>query len=100
MHGMGAIRGWLEVNSPHKWLRWHPYQESYGIWGNQEARLELVSFFDRYLKRIENDWESTTHVRMAILKYGATALLENLVYDDFPLPRTVYKKLTSLPTVD
>ncbi|KAK1634223.1 hypothetical protein BDP81DRAFT_396218 [Colletotrichum phormii] len=27
MHGMGAIRGWLEVQSSEKWLRWHPWQE-------------------------------------------------------------------------
>ncbi|OQD89046.1 hypothetical protein PENANT_c003G07138 [Penicillium antarcticum] len=92
MHGMGAIRGWSEVNSPHKWLRWHPYQEWYDIWGNQEARLELVSFFDRYLKGVENGWEPTPRVRMAILKYGEKAPLENLVEDDFPLPRTVYQK--------
>ncbi|KAK7228093.1 hypothetical protein V2G26_000263 [Clonostachys chloroleuca] len=27
MHGMGAIRGWLEIPSQDKWLRWHPWQE-------------------------------------------------------------------------
>ncbi|KAJ5661465.1 uncharacterized protein N7477_009081 [Penicillium maclennaniae] len=33
MHGMGAIRGWLEVDSPHKWLRFHPWQEWFDLWG-------------------------------------------------------------------
>ena len=37
MHGMGAIRGWLEVQSDHKWLRWHPWQEWFDIWGNPQA---------------------------------------------------------------
>ncbi|KAJ5766165.1 uncharacterized protein N7511_003781 [Penicillium nucicola] len=92
MHGMGAIRGWLDVSSSHKWLRWHPYQEWYDIWGNQEAQAELLSFFDKYLKGVENGWESTPRVRMAVLRYGEKAPLKNVVEDDFPLPRTVYKK--------
>ncbi|KAJ5826197.1 hypothetical protein N7474_003335 [Penicillium riverlandense] len=92
MHGMGAIRGWMEVTSPNKWLRWHPYQEWYDIWGNQEARSELVSFFDRYLKGIENGWESTPRVRMAILRYGEKEPLANIVETDFPPSRTQYRK--------
>lgn len=92
MHGMGAIRGWLEVDTPDKWLRWHPYQEWYDIWGNQEGRVELLSFFDRYLKGIENDWESTPRVRMSVLKYGEKEPLANVVEEDFPLPRTNYRK--------
>ncbi|KAL3480543.1 Alpha/Beta hydrolase protein [Aspergillus californicus] len=92
MHGMGAIRGWLEVQSPNKWLRWHPYQEWYDLWGNPEANVELLAFFDRYLKGIENDWESTPRVRMAVLRYGESTPLANIVEADFPLPRTVYRK--------
>ncbi|KAL5002754.1 Alpha/Beta hydrolase protein [Aspergillus recurvatus] len=92
MHGMGAIRGWLEVQSDHKWLRWHPYQEWFDLWGNPEATTELLSFFDRYLKGIENGWEATPRVRMAVLKYGESSPLANIVEPDFPLPRTVYRK--------
>ncbi|KAL5333700.1 Alpha/Beta hydrolase protein [Aspergillus crustosus] len=92
MHGMGAIRGWLEVQSPHKWLRWHPYQEWYDIWGNPQANPDLLSFFDHYLKGVDNDWESTPRVRMAVLRYGETTPLANIVEPDFPLPRTVYRK--------
>lgn len=92
MHGMGAIRGWLEVQSKHKWLRWHPYQEWFDLWGNQEANKELLIFFDRYLKGIENGWEATPHVRMAVLKYGESSPLAGIVEPDFPLPRTVYRK--------
>ncbi|KAL4923719.1 CocE/NonD family hydrolase [Aspergillus undulatus] len=92
MHGMGAIRGWLEVQSEQKWLRWHPYQEWFDMWGNPEATTELLSFFDRYLKGIENGWEATPRVRMAVLKYGESSPLANIVEPDFPLPRTVYRK--------
>lgn len=91
MHGMGAIRGWLDVNSPDKWLRWHPYQEWFDIWGAPE-RHELVAFFDRYLKGLENDWESTPRVRMAVLRYGEKEPLANVIEEDFPLRRTVYRK--------
>ncbi|KAJ6021571.1 hypothetical protein N7540_007075 [Penicillium herquei] len=97
MHGMGAIRGWLEVNSPDKWLRWHPYQEWYDIWGNQAGRDELLKFFDRYLKGIENDWESTPRVRMSILKFGEAAPLDNIIESDFPPPRTEYRKAYLTP---
>lgn len=97
MHGMGAIRGWLEVKSPHKWLRWHPYQEWYDIWGNQEGRDELLSFFDRYLKGISNDWESTTRVRMSLLRFGEKAPIENMVGSEFPPSRTKYLKAYLTP---
>jgi predicted acyl esterase len=97
MHGMGAIRGWLEVDSPHKWLRFHPWQEWYDLWGNPQAKTELFSFFDRYLKGVENDWEDTPRVRMAVLKYGENTPLENVVEEDFPLPRTEYRKAFLTP---
>ncbi|KAL4937437.1 hypothetical protein BDV06DRAFT_215898 [Aspergillus oleicola] len=93
MHGMGSIRGWMEVQSEQKWLRWHPYQEWFDLWGNPEAGKELLAFFDRYLKGINNGWEDTPRVRMAILKYGESAPLNNIVEENFPLPRTIYRKV-------
>ncbi|KAH8900666.1 alpha/beta-hydrolase [Thozetella sp. PMI_491] len=95
MHGMGAIRGWLEVDTPHKWLRWHPWQEWYDLWGNQQAKDELMSFFDHYLKGVNNGWEKTPRVRMAVLRFGnkEPQSYENVVEQDFPLPRTEYRQL-------
>ncbi|KAL4789226.1 Alpha/Beta hydrolase protein [Aspergillus venezuelensis] len=92
MHGMGAIRGWIQVATEEKWLRWHPYQEWFDLWGNPEANVELLAFFDRYLKGVENGWESTPKVRMAVLRYGESQPLDKIVEEDFPLPRTVYRK--------
>ncbi|KAL3449884.1 Alpha/Beta hydrolase protein [Aspergillus insuetus] len=92
MHGMGAIRGWLEVQSEQKWLRWHPYQEWFDLWGNPQANVELLAFFDRYLKGIENDWEQTPRVRMAVLRYGEADPWDGIVEEGFPLARTNYRK--------
>lgn len=92
MHGMGAIRGWLKVNTTEKWLRFHPYQEWYDLWGCPESTQELLQFFDRYLKGIENNWENTPRVRMAMLKFGQTPSVGGIVEKDFPLPNTEYKK--------
>ncbi|KAK3202603.1 hypothetical protein GRF29_154g122401 [Pseudopithomyces chartarum] len=95
MHGMGAIRAWLEVDSKDKWLRWHPWQEWYDLWGNPQAKDELFSFFDHYLLGVQNDWLSTPRVRMAVLRFGnkEPQSYENIVEEDFPLPRTSYRKL-------
>lgn len=94
MHGMGAIRGWLEIPYQDKWLRWHPWQEWYDLWRNQQAKEELQSFFDHFLKGEENDWPKTPRVRMAVLRFGSKEpqSYENIVEDDFPLPRTQYRQ--------
>jgi len=95
MHGMGAIRAWLEVDCEDKWLRWHPWQEWYDIWGNPEANDELVSFFDHFLRGVNNDWMNTPRVRMAVLRFGNKnpQSYSNIVEEDFPLPSTSYRKL-------
>jgi len=99
MHGMGAIRGWLEVDTPDKWLRWHPWQEWFDIWGNQQAKEELFHFFDHFLKGEENDWKSTPHIRMALLRFGnkVPQAVENLVEEEFPPARTEYRKAFLIP---
>lgn len=93
MHGMGAIRGWLEVDTPDKWLRFHPFQEWYDLWGSEQAKEELLAFFDHYLKGAENGWLNTPKVRVAALKFGEEAPVENIVVEDFPVPHTEYRKM-------
>ncbi|KAH6886826.1 Alpha/Beta hydrolase protein [Thelonectria olida] len=95
MHGMGAIRAWLEIDSRHKWLRWHPWQEWYDLWGNAQAKAELFEFFDHFLKGKNNGWDKTPQVRMAILRFGnkEPQSYENVVEEDFPIPRTDYREL-------
>ncbi|OAL55717.1 alpha/beta-hydrolase [Pyrenochaeta sp. DS3sAY3a] len=98
MHGMGAIRGWLQVDSPQKWLRWHPWQEWYDLWGNPQAKEELLQFMDHFLQGKDNGWEKTPRVRMAVLRFGEPQTdkpqsYENIVEDDFPIPRTEYRPM-------
>ncbi|PWY97393.1 alpha/beta-hydrolase [Testicularia cyperi] len=93
VHTVGSVRGWLEIASKDKWLRWDPYQEWYDLWAVQESIDDLAKFFDRYLKGIENDWESTPRVRLSLLKYGENQ--EPIHYidaPDYPLPNTDYKQ--------
>lgn len=93
MHGMGAIRGWLEVDTANKWLRFHPYQEWYDLWGSEQAITELFQFFDHFLKGADNEWEKTPKVRVAALKFGEEKPMENIIIEDFPPPNTEYRKL-------
>lgn len=98
MHGMGAIRGWLQVDSPQKWLRWHPWQEWYDLWGNPQAKEELFQFMDHFLQGKDNGWEKTPRVRMAVLRFGEPQegkpqSYENIVEAGFPIPRTEYKSM-------
>ena len=92
MHGMGAIRGFLEVDCPDKWLRFHGTQEWYDLWGNERSRNELFQFFDHYLKGIDNRWQDVPKVRVAALRFGEEDPIENIVVKDFPIPNTRYEQ--------
>ncbi|KAI5251051.1 alpha/beta-hydrolase [Aureobasidium subglaciale] len=97
MHGMGAIRAWLEVSAEKKWLRWHPYQEWYDLWGCQQAKDELLMFMDHYLKDVDNDWEATPKIRMAVLRFGEKEPIANKIVADFPIPNTKYQNFYLQP---
>jgi uncharacterized protein len=86
LHTAGTFRAWRRIASEQKWLRVHNTQE----WPDyyDETNVEdLRRFFDRYLKEVDNGWESTARVRYSILDFeggdqvGVTA-------DEFP-PREV-----------
>jgi predicted acyl esterase len=93
IHTMGSIRGYLEIDSKDKWLRFDPWQEWYDIWAVKESTDELQAFFDKYLKGMDNGWEKTPKVRMTVLKYGESEPEENIVVKDFPIPETKYTEL-------
>lgn len=93
VHAMGSVRGWLEVNSPNKWLRFSGRQEWNEIWSDQEALDELICFFDHFLKGLDNGWEKTPRVRLAALQFGNVDPITNIVEEDFPVPRTRYREL-------
>ncbi|KAL3455963.1 alpha/beta-hydrolase [Aspergillus heterothallicus] len=91
LHTMGSIRGFLDVNTSAKWIRFSPYQEWHDIWAVPKYTQELLSFFDRYLKGINNDWDSTPHVRMTTLRFGSKDAIVDEVLESYPPPQTVDK---------
>ncbi|OJJ65150.1 hypothetical protein ASPSYDRAFT_39945 [Aspergillus sydowii CBS 593.65] len=93
VHTMGSIRGWLQVDTDHKWLRWDPYQEWYDLWVEQESKDELAQFFGHYLKGEDNGWEKTPKLRMASLNFGDKDPIYPIAASDFPLPETEYRQL-------
>lgn len=93
IHTMGSIRGWLEVDSPYKWLRWDPYQEWFDLWADEHSRDELGLFFDKFLKGKDNGFEKIPRVRMAALRFGDREPIYPIVVDNYPIPRTEYTEL-------
>ncbi|TIA08481.1 alpha/beta-hydrolase [Aureobasidium pullulans] len=93
VHTMGSIRGWMEVNTENKWLRWDPYQEWFDLWSVRESIDELAEFFDHFLKGKDNDWQKTPKVRMSSLPFGDKDAVYPIEVQDFPIPNTDYKKL-------
>ncbi|KAH8679511.1 Alpha/Beta hydrolase protein [Tricladium varicosporioides] len=92
VHTMGSIRGWLQVKTPHKWLRICPWQEWYDIWNCPESSEELANFFDHFLNAVENNFEQSPRVRISRLKFTSDPVYD-IIEDDFPIPRTEYKKM-------
>ena len=92
LHAMGAIRSWLEIDNPNKWLRFTGVQEWHEIWADQPSLDELALFFDRFLKDEPNEWDQVPRVRMTALQFGEQDPIQNIVVDNFPLSRTDYRK--------
>ncbi|KAF7528413.1 hypothetical protein G7054_g10157 [Neopestalotiopsis clavispora] len=94
VHTMGSIRGWLEVQTEDKWLRWDPYQEWYDLWVVKESIDELAQFFDFYLNgKTNNGWDKTPKVRMSSLRFGDQEPIYPIMADNFPLPETEYREM-------
>jgi putative CocE/NonD family hydrolase len=41
IHSMGTVRGWMELNTEKKWLKWSPYQEWFELYAMPESYEEL-----------------------------------------------------------
>ena len=88
-HTPGTFGAYQQIASPDKWLRVHNNHEWPDLYQHNE---ELQRFFDRYLKEIENDWETTTRVRLSILDPGGMDQIDRPEHE-FPLARTHYQPL-------
>lgn len=66
VHSAGTFRAWEYLDKANKWLRIHNSQEWPDFYSDS-VQADLLKFFDRYLKGIENSWEETPKVRYAVL---------------------------------
>ena len=66
IHTPGTFRGWRRIASTDKWLRIHNTMEWPDYYEDRYA-ADLLRFFDRYLKDVDNGWEDTPRVRYSVL---------------------------------
>ncbi|KAK4956523.1 hypothetical protein LTR10_006050 [Elasticomyces elasticus] len=70
------------------------HQEWYELYCDKHADAELHAYFDRFLKGLDNDFESSTpKVRWSALQFGDREAIDNIVYTDFPIPSTEYREM-------
>jgi predicted acyl esterase len=91
IHTPGTFAAFRGIPSQDKWLRVHNTHE-WPDYYRLENVEDLRRFYDRYLKGIDNGWESTPRVRIAVLDPGALDEI-NRPEDDFPLARAEQRKL-------
>ena len=66
IHTQGTFRGWRRMGSSDKWFRIHNTME-WPDYYEEKNVADLLRFFDRYLKGVNNGWESTPKVRYSLL---------------------------------
>ncbi|KAJ5721729.1 uncharacterized protein N7483_009663 [Penicillium malachiteum] len=89
LHTMGCIRGFFDVDTPinGSGSEWHD------SWAVPKYTEELLSFFDRYLKGIENDWEKIPPIRMTTLRFGSQDAIVDEPIASFPPPQVQDRQL-------
>ena len=91
-HLRGSWEGFNKIKTKKKWMRCHQTFEWPDTY-NPQMLLDLKLFFDRYLKGIHNGWELTPTIRMEVMDAYEYPYQTNRPESEFPLARTVYKKL-------
>ncbi len=90
MHSRGTFDGFRRISSKDKWLRVHNKQEWRDLY-NPESIADVRKFFDHFLKGMDNGWEKTPRVRLAILDPGGEDQV-NVPEETWPLERQELKK--------
>jgi uncharacterized protein len=93
LHSRGSLEGFKQLGSKDKWLRIHDGWE-WPDYYTKENVEDLRKFFDHFLKGIDNGWEKTPRVRIALMdqptdKPSASYRSEN----EWPLARTRHEPL-------
>ena len=92
IHLRGSVEGYKRISSQKKWIRVHNEFEWPDYYRNENL-TDLKRFFDRYLKGIHNGWEMTPYVRLEVQDQGNVPYIKYREENEFPLARTIYKKL-------
>ena len=92
VHTHGSFAGFMRIASKDKWLRVNNTNEWYDLY-SPKYRAELLAFFDRYLKGMDNGFEKTPRVRYSVLDSGGTAERVDVPAENWPLPETTLKRL-------
>ena len=82
IHTPGTFRGWRKIASEQKWLRIHNTME-WPDYYEEPYLVDLLRFFDHFLKGVENGWGETPRVRYSLLDLEGGDLV-NQPADAFP----------------
>ena len=91
LHLRGTIRGWMGLGSRQKWLKVQSGSYFHTFLQPRNVALQR-RFFDRYLKGVDNGWESEPRVEVEIRAPGDT--VKRVARSDaWPLPQTQWTRL-------
>lgn len=90
-HTHGSFEGFRRIGSRDKWLRVNNTNEWLDYYTPKYSD-ELLRFFDRTLKGIDNGWERMPRVRICVLDPGGHDEVDR-VAAGWPLPETVSRPL-------
>jgi predicted acyl esterase len=90
LHNRGTLEGFKQAGSKDKWLEVHGRKE-WEYYYTREALERQKSFFDYFMKGIENDWRDMPRVRLEVRErfFQGQFRFEN----EWPIARTKYTKL-------
>ncbi|ETS82700.1 hypothetical protein PFICI_04576 [Pestalotiopsis fici W106-1] len=90
LHTHGSFQGFRNISSSQKWLRVHNSSEWPDYYATEHVQ-DLTRFFDYFLKGIDNGWEETAPVRLAVLDPAEHDIL-NRATTTWPPPGQVPNK--------
>lgn len=93
LHSRGSLEGFKRLGSARKWLRVHDGWEWPDYYDPPNVE-DLRRFFDRYLRDIDNGWEQTPRVRIAVMDQPRSEPSREYRSEaEWPLARTRHEKL-------
>ena len=93
IHTQGTIKAWRNVSSKDKWLRLHNTQEWRDMY-IEEHSLDMLKFFDYYMKDKKNGWEKTPRIKISVLDPGGTNIVERVEEEFSPCAAGTHRALS------